>query len=60
MPTTSTTRGRAQDRGKVAGGQQHEVNYEAKKTATNAASVKKAVKSAGNARIKVEKKLRSQ
>jgi hypothetical protein len=58
MPTTSTTRGRAQDRGKVAGGQQYEVSYEAKKTGSNAASVKKAVKSAGNGRKQVEKKLK--
>lgn len=45
----TTSRGRAQDRAKVAAGQDHEVRYEAKKDA-----VKKAVKSAGNSRKKVE------
>lgn len=32
MSTTQTTRGRNQDRVKVAGGQDHEVKYEAGKT----------------------------
>jgi hypothetical protein len=53
----SSSRGRAQDRAKVAGGQKHEVSYEAKKTGASAAEVKEAVKSAGNSRKKVEKKL---
>ena len=56
MPTSST-RGRAQDRNKVAGGQEYEVRYEAKKTGTRPEDVKKAVKSAGNKRSNVEKKL---
>jgi hypothetical protein len=56
MPNKST-RGRAQDRGKVAGGQDYEVNYESKKTGASAKAVKAAVKSAGNSRKKVEKKL---
>ena len=52
-----TARGRAQDRARVAGGQKHEVRYEAEKTGKSQAAVKEAVKSAGNSRKKVEKKL---
>jgi len=52
-----TTRGRAQDRARVAGGQKYEVSYEAKKTGRSAASVKKAVKKVGNARKRVDKHL---
>ena len=52
-----TTRGRAQDRAKVAGGQKYEVDYEAKKTGRSASAVKTAVKKVGNVRGKVEKKL---
>jgi hypothetical protein len=52
-----TSRGRAQDRARVAGGQDHEVRYESKKTGASAADVKRAVKSEGNSRTKVEKKL---
>lgn len=58
MAKTSTSRGRGQDRRKVAGGQDYEVNYEAKKTNTSSKEVKDAVKSAGNSRNKVEKKLK--
>lgn len=43
-----TARGRAQDRARVAAGQRHEVQYEAKKTGTSAAAVERAVKSVGN------------
>lgn len=57
MPNTQSTRGRNQDRAKVAGGQEHEVRYEAKKTGASATDVKKAVKSEGNSRSKVEAKL---
>jgi len=53
----SSSRGRAQDRAKVAGGQEYEVNYEAKKTGKSTKEVKQAVKSAGNSRTKVEKSL---
>jgi hypothetical protein len=49
-----------QDRAKVAGGQDHEVNYEARKTGATKAEVKDAVKSAGNSREKVETKLGKQ
>lgn len=54
---TSASRGRAQDRAKVAGGQGHEVRYTSKKTGASAADVKRAVKSEGNSRKAVEKKL---
>lgn len=53
-----TTRGRSQDRKRVAGGQDYEVNYEAEKTNSSSEQVKKAVKSVGNSRTKVEKKLK--
>ena len=59
MANTKSTRGRAQDRAKVAGGQEHEVRYEAGKTGSSAEEVKSAVKSAGNNRSKVETKLKS-
>lgn len=60
MATASkkSSRGRAQDRARVAGGQEHEVRYEAKKTGASAADVKKAVKSEGNSRKKVEGQLK--
>jgi hypothetical protein len=57
MTTTQTTRGRGQDRAKVAGGQDHEVKYEAGKTGASKDEVKSAVKSVGNSRKKVEDKL---
>ncbi|MBB4215235.1 uncharacterized protein YajQ (UPF0234 family) [Rhizobium sp. BK212] len=52
-----SSRGRALDRAKVAAGQDHEVRYEAKKEGVSKDSVKKAVKSAGNSRKKVEAKI---
>ena len=55
--TTKTSRGRKQDRAKVAGGQDYEVRYEAKKSGRSAAAVKKTVKKVGNSRTKVEQKL---
>lgn len=57
MATKQSTSGRSQDRAKVAGGQKHEVQYEAKKMGKPKAAVKDAVKSEGNSRKKVEKKL---
>ncbi|MHC2333425.1 DUF3606 domain-containing protein [Bradyrhizobium sp. USDA 4454] len=54
-----TVRGRKQDRARIAGGQDYEVGYEAKKTGKSAASVKKAVKKVGNSRNRVEKRLGS-
>jgi hypothetical protein len=54
---SQTNRGRAQDRAKVAGGQKHEVAYEAGKTGASRGDVKQAVKTAGNSRKKVEAEL---
>ncbi len=56
MPSKSN-RSRSQDRSRVAGGQKHEVQYEAKKTGASAADVKRAIKSEGNSRKKVERAL---
>ncbi|MBY3314675.1 DUF3606 domain-containing protein [Rhizobium laguerreae] len=50
----TTSRGRNQDRARVAGGQDHEVRYEAKKEGVSKDDVKKAVKDVGNSRKKVE------
>jgi hypothetical protein len=58
MPSKETTRGRSQDRSKVAGGQDYEVKYEAGKTGASQDEVRTAVKKAGNSRGKVEKELR--
>ena len=52
-----TTRGRKQDRSRVAGGQDYEVQYEARKSGRSASAVKKAVRKVGNTRKKVEKRL---
>jgi Protein of unknown function (DUF3606) len=49
-----SSRGRKQDRARVAGGQDYEVRYEAKKTGKS----KKAVKRVGNTRKKVERALK--
>jgi hypothetical protein len=54
---TQTSRGRKQDRARVAGGQDYEVLYEAKKKKTSAAAVKRVVKKVGNSRKKVERSL---
>lgn len=58
MVNNNSSRGRAQDRAKVAGGQKHEVNYESEKMNVSSEEIRKAVKSEGNSREKVEKKLR--
>jgi hypothetical protein len=55
---STTTRGRNQDRARVAAGQPHEVAYEAKKENVLKSDVKDAVKSVGNSRKKVEDKLK--
>ncbi len=52
-----STRGRKQDRARVAGGQDYEIRYEAEKTGRSAQAVKKAVKKVGTSRNKVERKL---
>jgi len=59
MAQTETSRGRSQDRAKVAGGHDHEVRYESEKTGKSKDQVKAAVKSAGNNLDAVEKKLGS-
>jgi len=50
-------RGRAQDRAKVAGGQPHEVRYEAEKTGASKQQVQDAVKEVGNSRKAVEQQI---
>ena len=50
----TTSRGRAQDRERVAGGQDHEVKYEAKKENVSKDAVKTAINNVGNSRDKVE------
>jgi hypothetical protein len=57
MAKKPTTRGRKQDRARVAGGQDYEVRYEAKKTGKSRAAVKKAVKKVGSSRRRVERRL---
>ncbi len=52
-----TSRGRKQDRARVAAEQDYEVRYEAKKSGRSASAVKKAVKKVGNSRKKVERRL---
>ncbi len=52
-----STRGRNQDRARVAGGQDHEVRYEAQKAGVSKGEVRQAVKDVGNSRRKVEDKL---
>jgi len=49
MAKTQSSRGRKQDRARVAGGQDYEVRYQA--------NVKKAVKKVGNSRKRVERRL---
>ena len=53
----TTARGRKQDRSRVAGGQDYEVRYEAKKKHRSKAAVKKAVKKVGNSRKRVDRAL---
>jgi hypothetical protein len=52
-----SSRGRKQDRARVAGGQDYEVRYTAKKTKKSASAVKKAVKKVGSSRKRVERRL---
>jgi hypothetical protein len=52
-----SSRGRKQDRARVAGRQDYEVRYEAQKAGKSKAAVKKAVKKVGNSRKRVEKSL---
>jgi len=46
------------DRKRVAGGQEHEVKYEAHKIGTSKQEVRKAVKEVGNSRGRVEETLK--
>jgi Protein of unknown function (DUF3606) len=57
MMAKKTSRGRKQDRARVAGGQEYEVRYEAKKTGKPKSAVKAAAKKAGPSRKKVERAL---
>jgi hypothetical protein len=57
MMAKKTSRGRKQDRARVAGGQEYEVRYEAKKTGKPKRAVKRAAKKAGPSRKKVERAL---
>jgi hypothetical protein len=49
-----SSRGRKQDRARVAGGQDYETRYEARKTSRSKTAVKKAVKKVGTSRKRVE------
>jgi hypothetical protein len=57
MASMQTSRGRKQDRARVAGGQGHEVRYESMKSGKSRAAVKKAVRKVGTSRRKVEREL---
>jgi hypothetical protein len=54
--TKQTSRGRKQDRARVAGGQDYEVRYE-KKSGKSKVAVKTAAKKVGGARKRVEHRL---
>jgi hypothetical protein len=54
-----SSRGRKQDRARVASGQKYEVAYEAKKMRKSKSAVKKAVKKVGVSRKKVERELKA-
>ncbi len=55
--TKKTARGRKQDRARVAGGQDYEVRYEAKKKHRSNAAVKKVVKKVGTSHKRVDRAL---
>jgi len=55
--TKQSSRGRKQDRARVAGGQDYEVRYEARKTGKSKKQVTRAVTKAGNSRRRVERSL---
>ena len=57
MAKKQTSRGRKQDRARVAGGQDYEVQYEGKKMRKSASAVKKAVKKVGNSRKRIERRI---
>jgi predicted metal-binding transcription factor (methanogenesis marker protein 9) len=55
---STTTRGRNQDRSLIAGEQEHEVAYAAKKAGVTPEKVRKAIAEVGNSRAAVEKQLK--
>jgi hypothetical protein len=57
MSEEKMPRGRAQDRARVAAGQDHEVRNEAGKEGVSKEEVRDAVKDVGNSRRKVEDRL---
>ena len=57
MRKKQSSRGRKQDRARVAGGQDYELKYASKKSAKSKAAVKKAVKKVGTSRKRVERAL---
>ena len=57
MAKRQSSRGRKQDRARLAGGQDYEVRYQAKKSGKSRAAVKKAVKKVGSSRKRVERRL---
>lgn len=57
ISVATTSKARSQDRARVAGGQDHEVKYEARKEGISKEAVKKTVKNVGNSRKKVEAEL---
>ena len=57
MTKKQSSRGRKQDRARVAGRQDYEVRYESRKTRRSKSAVKKAVKKFGNSRKRVERSL---
>ena len=59
MKKEKSSKGKSQDRSKVAGGQDYEVNYEKGKMNVSGSQVRDAVKSEGNTRKKVEGKLKN-
>ncbi len=52
-----SSRGRKQDRARVAAGQDYEVRYESRKSGRSKTKVKRAVKRVGNSRRRVERAL---
>ena len=55
--TKKSNRSRQQDRARVAGRQDYEVGYAAKKSGKSRGAVKKAVKKVGSSRRKIERTL---
>jgi len=54
---SNSGKGREQDRARVAGGQEHEVRYEAGKEKVSKSAVKDAIHKVGNSRDEVEGEL---